>query len=185
MVVNWKIASGLACAASATSLAALRPDNAATAPFLRPPTAFCEAPVEIPLEPPPPTAVLVSSFRRWLERQGADVTALNFKRAHSAAPQFGVFANESTSRRTARGIWGSLRVSLGFRSGLATLATFPVSMALTAESVVKAGNECPQAAALAELRELGVTDDRSLVMLHLLIERSVGRSLFLSFFFYK
>ena len=49
------------------------------------------------------------------------------------------------------------------------LASFPLSSALTAGNVLGQGGQ--QAALLKELAELGVADERTVVMLHLIVER--------------
>ena len=67
---------GLACAAGAAGGAAAVHFRAGDHLGLRPPVAQCDAARYA--EPPPHTAVAVAAFRRWLERQGANVAAIDF-----------------------------------------------------------------------------------------------------------
>jgi hypothetical protein len=97
--------------------------------------------------------------------------------------RFGLFANPAGLRtKAARGWWGTLKAGLGLgRNANVTLAAFPLHSALTASNVLGQGGQ--QAALLRELQELGVADDRTLVMLHLVVERWAALSFDRSAFF--
>ncbi len=84
-----------------------------------------------------------------------------------------MFANTALRKKAARGWWGSLKSGLGLGCNAnVTLASFPLGSALTASSVLRQGGQ--QVELLRELAELGVVDERTLVMLHLAVERCGG-----------
>lgn len=85
------------------------------------------------------------------------------------AGRFGIFANANVRHKAARGWWGSLKASVGYGPQNVALASFPLSSALTAGNVLRGDGQ--QAELLRELAELGVADERLVVMLHLLVER--------------
>lgn len=142
-------------------------------------TSRCDVPSWPPVPPAPATAVTVMTLRRWLERhQGADVSAIDFKPSSTDAGRFGMFASPQIVKKASRGFWGSLKSALTLgQAGRATtisLASFPLEGAITAHSVLST-TPGEQAAILRELAALGLVDERTLVMLHLMVERLKGR----------
>lgn len=127
----------------------------------------------VPIEPTQATAVSISQLRRWLEKLGADISAIDILPTRNIDgiiddTPFGVFANVEGSRRTTRGLWGRFKASFGFDRGEVILAAFPLDAALTSAHVVQAPGQGP---ILQELLESGAIDDRTAVMLHLVVEK--------------
>lgn len=103
--------------------------------------------------------------------------------------RLGLFATEEGAMRAGRG-WASALAMLATpwrRNAPITLASFPLPSALTAASLsgaeaVALGTGAPlgagpeAAAQLAELQQLGLADERSVVMLHLAVQRAAWRA---------
>jgi len=86
-------------------------------------------------------------------------------------PSFGVYATQETFRRTTRSVGGKVGRLFGFARGDVTLATFPIQASITAAS---ASEQPGQGELLAELLRSGVIDERTAVILHLVVERTRG-----------
>ncbi|GAB4816950.1 hypothetical protein N2152v2_003996 [Parachlorella kessleri] len=135
--------------------------------------AQCEMPTAPSPPPVPPTAVTITKLRRCLEQRGADIAAIDIRASEKDKGRFGVFAGAGVRHKAARSWWGSLKAGLGFgENPNVALASFPLSSAVTAGNVLGQGGQ--QAALLKELVELGVADERTVVMLHLIVERLKG-----------
>jgi hypothetical protein len=169
----WHL-GGAVCAASAAAAAlpGLTPSEPANCEAAAPPP----APKVVPRHAPRATAVSLSELARWLESRGADLSGIDIRRtdadAGGSGGRFGGVASAQAQARTARGWWRWAGSWVGFGGGTATLASFPISAAITAAA---AARDPGQGALLSELLELGVADERCAVMLHLAVERLRGR----------
>jgi hypothetical protein len=142
------------------------------------PTACDAAPAPprvVPHVPPQADAVSLAELRRWLERRGADVCAVEFRHAHhdADAGRFGIFANTAACRVTSRGVFGRLKALVGLDRGDAVLATFPFASTITAASLIQNPAQGPL---LKEILDAGVIDERTAVILHLAVERMRGKA---------
>lgn len=83
-----------------------------------------------------------------------------------------MFASQQACRLTTRGIFGKLKAIVGLGRGEATLATFPLESTITASTVSQLPQQGP---ILNELLEEGIVDERTAVILHLVVERLRGK----------
>ena len=131
------------------------------------------APKIVPVQPPQATAVSLAELRRWLERRGADICAVEIRHAsESDAGRFGMFANQHACWQTSRGIFGKLKAVVGFRGGEVSLARFPMESTLTAATISQLPRQGP---IFNELLDAGIVDERLAVMLHLVVEKMRGK----------
>lgn len=105
----------------------------------------------------------------WLQQQGADIAAIDFKQSDTDAGRYGAYATDAIRQRVARSFWGTVAGWAGAgRNAAVTVASFPLSSTLTAATLARHPQQGP---ILQQLLELGVADGRDVVMLHLAVER--------------
>ena len=139
-----------------------------------PPLPATTAPPKIvPIHPPQATAVSLAELRRWLERRGAQLSAIDIRSTTELdSGRFGVFSNSTTCRLTSRGIYSKLKSVLGYDRGDVPIATFPLDATITAATITQLPRQGP---ILQELIENDVVDDRTVVICHLVVERLRGK----------
>ncbi|KAK9841855.1 hypothetical protein WJX81_007488 [Elliptochloris bilobata] len=115
---------------------------------------------------------VLAELRGWLQRQGADVVAIDFAPCQGAG--VGVVATEAAMPRMRRGWSAWLWSWAGGGAQDAVLAAFPLSTALTGSTAAALPGGA--GAKYAALLELGGCDERTLLMLLLVVERLRGEA---------
>lgn len=156
----------------------------------------CQAPFPepkiVPHDPEPSQAVLLATFKRFLERNGADLCAADVKISPTDPNRFGIFANAETCRRTYPGLWTRLKTVLWLGPGNATLAKFPFETSITGSTILNntvlgcggsSGSSCTNSTSaqkqqndeemsvLQQVLAKELVDDRTAIVLYLLVEK--------------
>lgn len=127
------------------------------------------------------TAVKINELNRFLEQRGSSINAIDIKTsAHDSittldpGSQFGVYANEQTRQLTACSFLSLPFRWAGYRRDTA-IASFPIETnAITAATVIN--HSSIQGPGIVELLENNVIDERMAVIVHLVIEKSKGKT---------
>ncbi|KAL6784072.1 hypothetical protein ACKKBG_A04680 [Auxenochlorella protothecoides x Auxenochlorella symbiontica] len=110
----------------------------------------------------------VGAFKAWLQQAGGEVSGVEFRPAHQEASGMAVYANASLGARQGWGQWAAQKLRLPFAPQPVSLAAFPLSLALTGQSVA-ARSPC-----LAAGMDSGAVDERDAVILYLAAQRRLG-----------
>jgi len=154
----WKLA-GVALAAGGCTVGSL---------FMREPLQAEATAVDSPHRTD--NSAAASQLAAWLRSQEAQVDGIFF--GTSGKAELGVFATGKVLQQGQQGFLGKLWGLLTWQRRRHVLASFPMSAAITQQSVT--GGRSAVAVSLRELVDLGMMDENLVVMASLMVERAKG-----------